>query len=62
MVSQGLIFKKNPLYEKCPSCSSQTTLRKSRARKLSEKIIKKINIEYIDVKNVGGADTDHGLF
>ena len=44
MVSQGLIFKKNPLYEKCPSCFSQTTLRKSRARKLSEKIIKNFTI------------------
>ena len=42
MVTQGLIFKKNPLYEKCPSCTSIGSLRKSRARTLWEKIIKNI--------------------
>lgn len=40
MISQGLIFRKNPLYEKCPSCSSLSTLRKSSARILRETIIK----------------------
>ena len=44
MVSQGLIFKKNPLYEDCPSCHSLGTLRKSRSRKISEKLIKKLTI------------------
>jgi len=42
MVTQGLIFKKNPLYEKCTSCTSIGSLRKSRARTLWEKIIKNI--------------------
>jgi predicted RNA-binding Zn-ribbon protein involved in translation (DUF1610 family) len=42
MVTQGLIFKKNPIYEKCPSCTFTGSLRKSRARTLWEKIIKNI--------------------
>jgi predicted RNA-binding Zn-ribbon protein involved in translation (DUF1610 family) len=44
MVSQGLIFKKNPLYEKCPSCTNAGSLRKSRPRKLIEKIIKSVTL------------------
>jgi hypothetical protein len=40
MVNQGLIFKKNPLYEKCPSCDSQGSLRKSRPRSLGEKFVR----------------------
>ena len=44
MVSQGLIFSKNPVYEKCPSCHSLGTLRKSHSRKTSEKLIKKLTI------------------
>jgi len=44
MVIQGLIFNKNPVYEKCPSCHSLSTLRKSHSRKTSEKLIKKITI------------------
>ena len=44
MVSQGLIFKKNPIYEKCPSCGASSTLRNSRPRKFNEKIIKRITL------------------
>ncbi len=44
MVSQGLLFKKNPLYEKCPSCNSHSSLRKSRPRKYRERIIKTLTI------------------
>jgi hypothetical protein len=40
MVIRGLIFKKNPIYEKCPSCTSIGSLRKSRSRTFLEKIIK----------------------
>ena len=40
MVTQGLIFKKNPIYEKCPSCSLSNSLRKSHSRSIWEKIIK----------------------
>ncbi len=40
MVTQGLLFKKNPIYEKCPSCTSIGSLRKSRSRTFWEKIIK----------------------
>jgi predicted RNA-binding Zn-ribbon protein involved in translation (DUF1610 family) len=42
MITQGLIFKKNPLYEKCPSCSAAGTLRKSRPRKTVEKIVRSL--------------------
>jgi len=42
MVSQGLIFRKNPLYERCPSCSSPNSLRKSRPRKTRERLIKNL--------------------
>jgi hypothetical protein len=41
MVTQGLIFKKNPIYEKCPSCTSIGSLRKSHSRSIWEKIIKR---------------------
>ncbi len=40
MITQGLIFKKNPIYEKCPSCASIGSLRKSHSRTIWEKIIK----------------------
>jgi len=40
MISNGFIFKKNPNYESCPSCSAPGTLRRSRPRKLVEKIMK----------------------
>ncbi len=40
MVTQGLIFKKNPIYEKCPSCTLINSLRKSHSRTIWEKIIK----------------------
>ncbi|GBD87781.1 hypothetical protein BMS3Abin03_01715 [bacterium BMS3Abin03] len=40
MVKNGLVFRKNPLYEKCPSCNAVGLLRKSRARSTKEKIIK----------------------
>ncbi len=40
MVTQGLLFKKNPIYEKCPSCTSFNSLRKSQSRSIREKIIK----------------------
>lgn len=42
MVSQGFIFRKNPLYERCPSCALPNTLRKSRPRKMRERLIKKL--------------------
>lgn len=44
MVTQGLIFKKNPVYEKCPSCALIGSLRKSRSRTFWEKIIKNITL------------------
>jgi len=44
MITQGLIFRKNPLYERCPSCESLNSLRKSRPRKLSEKLIKYLSV------------------
>jgi len=44
MLTQGLIFKKNPIYEKCPSCSSSGSMRKSRSRTFGEKIIKSITL------------------
>jgi predicted RNA-binding Zn-ribbon protein involved in translation (DUF1610 family) len=44
MVSQGLFFKKNPLYEKCPSCETLNSLRKSRPRKTLERLIKTLTI------------------
>lgn len=40
MVTQGLLFKKNPIYEKCPSCASANSLRKSHSRTIVEKVIK----------------------
>lgn len=40
MVNQGLIFKKNPIYEKCPSCTSINSLRKSHSRTFWERILK----------------------
>ncbi len=40
MVTQGLLFKKNPIYEKCPSCTSISSLRKSHSRTILEKLIK----------------------
>jgi len=40
MGKNGLVFRKNPLYEKCPSCQTLGSLRKSRARSVKEKIIK----------------------
>lgn len=40
MIRDGFIFKKNPNYEKCPSCSAPGTLRKSRPRNEIEKIMK----------------------
>ncbi len=33
---------KNPLYAKCPSCSSADTLRKSRGRSTFEKIVRTV--------------------
>lgn len=36
-----VIYKSNPLYKHCPSCSQIGSLRKSHARVFSEKIIKK---------------------
>lgn len=42
MVTQGLIFKKNPIYEKCPSCTAINSLRKSRSRTVWERINKNI--------------------
>ncbi len=40
MVTQGLLFKKNPIYDKCPSCASISSLRKSHSRTFWERIIK----------------------
>ncbi len=42
MVTQGLLFKKNPIYEKCPSCTSISSLRKSHSRTILEKLFKYI--------------------
>ncbi len=42
MVTQGLIFKKNPIYEKCPSCTSIGSLRNSHSRTIWEKTIKNV--------------------
>ncbi len=40
MRSKRNIFKKNPLFEKCPSCSSLNTLHRSRARSWKETFVK----------------------
>ena len=41
MVRNGLFFRKNPLYERCPSCGEVNTIRKSRTRTFTERTIKK---------------------
>ena len=44
MVSQGLFYRKNPLYEKCPSCSSLNSIRRSRPRNIRERLIKNLTL------------------
>jgi predicted RNA-binding Zn-ribbon protein involved in translation (DUF1610 family) len=44
MNSLKLGIKRNPTYGKCPSCEVINTLRRSRARKWNEIIIKKVPI------------------
>ena len=34
------IFRKNPLFEKCPSCGNYNTLHRSHARSLRERLVK----------------------
>ncbi len=41
MTNSGILFKKNPIYEKCPSCNVAGVLRKSHSRNLTEKLIKR---------------------
>ncbi len=36
------IFRKNPLFGKCPSCGAYNTLHRSHVRNLSERLIKNI--------------------
>ncbi len=63
MVTQGLIFKKNPIYEKCPSCTSIGSLRKSHSRSIWEKIIKMLlRLVFTDVKNVAGVAIERSLY
>lgn len=54
MGKNGLVFRKNPLYENCPSCNTLGSLRKSRTRNLKEKTVKLVsNYGIYRCKNCG---------
>lgn len=41
MNNSKLKFRRNPIYDRCPSCKQANALHRSRARNLKEEIIKK---------------------
>ncbi|MGB8320398.1 MAG: hypothetical protein WCE54_19860 [Ignavibacteriaceae bacterium] len=40
MKTRKILLRRNPLYEKCPSCSAPNSMRRSRSRNAYENIIK----------------------
>jgi len=40
MKSHKIIFRKNPVYGKCPSCSEENVIKRSRSRNNFEKLLK----------------------
>jgi len=42
MRSAKVIYRKNPLFDKCPACSAKASMRRSHARSAAEKVFNKL--------------------